>query len=142
MPDLRELAERHRLRHQKAPDGGTIVPGKRGFIYRHGPGRLGWALVYDNGSGTARWKEKAKRDPALSLQLEAECEALFTFAPEDLPYVARRWCQAKRRRQARPSDLANLQKARRLPTGRVSRSQNGRSGRLNGSGPSGAEDGA
>ena len=142
MSTLRELAESHRLCHQKAPDGGTIVPGKRGFIYRYGPGRLGWALVFENGGGTSRLKKMAKKDPALQLHIEGDIEAIFLFDEADLPHVARRWCKAKRRRQSRPSDLANLQKAHRPPTGGVSRSQNRRSGGGNGSGRPETKDGA
>lgn len=113
---MRDLACMLRLRYRRTEDGQTIIPGKRGFIYRHGPDRLGWALVYDyrQAEPTARWKEKAKRDPRLHVEVEGDEEAVLTFAPEDLPHIARRWCQAKFRRTPTPAQLAALRSSPRF----------------------------
>ena len=98
MSSLVEMARLQRLRHRRARDGETIIPGRRGFIYRHSPDRLGWALVYTNGNGspTAHLKEAAKKDPKIQLYLEGDEEAIFLFDTEDLGWVARRWCHARR----------------------------------------------
>lgn len=119
---MRELAKRHRLKYRRAEDGLVIIPGKRGHIGEWGDGRLYWALTFDYAKGppTARLKEMAKRDPRLKLDVEGDEEAIFTFGPQDLPHAARRWCQARFRRQARPADLANLARARKAPTAGVS----------------------
>ena len=115
---MRELAQRHRLKCRRAEDGEVVIPGKRGFIYRHSEDLLGWALVYDYRSEqpSSRWKEMAKQDPLLHLEVEGDEEAIFLFNPDDLPSVARQWCKARFRRRARQADLVNLSKTKLAPT--------------------------
>ncbi len=107
---MHDLALQHRLRYCKAEDGTYIIPGRRGHIGEWGDGRLYWALVcdYQRAQPTGRLKEMARHDPMLQLELEGDEEAIFLFDPVDLPYVARRWCRARYRREARPCDPENL----------------------------------
>ena len=118
MSNLRDQAERHRLKHTRAADGEVILLGNRGHIGEWGDGRLYWCLTYDyeRVTPTARYKLLAMSDPRLHLESEGDEEAVFTFSPDDLVLVARRWCRSKFRRKATASDLENLLTARRVAT--------------------------
>ena len=107
---MRELARKYRLKVQRQPDGTLVVPGKRGFLYRHAPDRLGWALVYRNGNGrpTAHLKQAAKKDPKLDLHVEGDEEAIFLFEKGDLVHVAKRWAQCRFRRRVSPGERGRL----------------------------------
>lgn len=94
---MRELVQRHGLKYCRAEDGTYIVPGKRGHVGEWGDGRLYWALVlgYRRGKPTAHLKERAERNPKLTLLVEGDEEAIFLFDTGDLGWVADRWCVAR-----------------------------------------------
>ena len=122
MSSLRELARRNRLKYRRGEDGEVIIPGRKGHVGVWSNEMLYWCLTYDYEmeAPTARYKLLAMRDPLLNLVSEADEEGVFSFAPEDLLHIATKWCKARIRRRANPTDLANLSRARMAPTGRVS----------------------
>ena len=137
--EFERLAEAAGLKVRRYPDDELVIEGKRGRIVDQGDGRFAWFLLFERpafgpdgkrlsagderGPGTTYgpWpgissalKNRAKRDPALRLEDEADEEAIFSFAPEALEHVARQWCRCRFKRRiseetrARLADLSAL----------------------------------
>ncbi len=97
MPDLRELAQRHRLRYRRAEGGKVIIPGKRGHIGEWGDGKLYWVLWYSaNTSPKAHPKDRALQDPRLTVHIEGDQELVAYFDAGDLWGIATEFCAARR----------------------------------------------
>ncbi len=101
---MRALADLHGLRLHRLEDGEEVIACRRGFICEWDPpGRLAWCVLYPaTASPSAKLQGMASRDAILRMEREGDEEFLASFDVGDLPGVAERWAQARRRRKMTP----------------------------------------
>lgn len=79
---LREWAERHRVRVRRDEDNALHIPGKLGSVYVYGSGRLGVAVMETT---VRRWRFRRRKCEAAGMEMRqgGDTEGAFTFDPDD-----------------------------------------------------------
>ena len=111
---IRELATAHRLRCRRDSCGDYEILGRRGAIFRYGPGRIGMQIGGPRASGTMtavpegsnKRINQAKRLWGEPSQ-EGSGEAIFAI-PEERLLEAAKVIGAYRKRQVSPQEAARL----------------------------------